>query len=404
MKTNTSTAGIPTQQHIKQMHLKEIFLLALRSGGISRAELRQALQLSFPSTSALVEELLARGVLVEDGTMIPTERGRPRSMLRVNAKAFSVPVAVMTPEGYRCTLFDCCGTVLQTVFLPYAAQLPAVQLDMEALGKPLQDWLGEVRQRHTVAPLILAISGNFNESGAISSSIIGFSTPAAFHRQLQQMLDLSVIIFNNADCYAYAEQYCQKLPEDFIAVTVSRGVGAGIIRHGAIFDGGFFRAGELGHISIDHSGEPCSCGGRGCLEKYINTRQITKEACQLLQLPEETAAFDDIAKIYREKRTALDGLISEKAGILALGISNMLTMQPVTHIVIGGEIVKLGDRFLAELRKYMKTVGLRKFMDRVTVSYTRNSKDPEAFGSFQNYLDHHLDICAAVGTNKELCD
>ena len=43
-------------------------------------------------------------------------------------------------------------------------------------------------------------------------------------------------------------------------------------------------------------------------------------------------------------------------------------------------------------------------MDRVTVSYTRNSKDPEAFGSFQNYLDHHLDICAAVGTNKELCD
>ncbi len=239
---------------------------------------------------------------------------------------------------------------------------------------------------------------------AACSSGVVFSTPAAFHRQLQQMLALSVVIFNNADCYAYAEQYCQKLPEDFIAVTVSRGVGAGIIRHGAIFDGGFFRAGEFGHISIDHRGEPCSCGGRGCLEKYINTRQITREACQLLQLPDEVTAFEDIAAIYREKRTALDGLISEKAEILALGISNMLTMQPVTHIVIGGEVIKLGERFLAELRKHMKAVGLRKFMDRVTVSFSRNDKDPEALGAFRNYLDHHLNICAVVGTNKESCD
>ena len=226
--------------------------------------------------------------------------------------------------------------------------------------------------------------------------MFGFSTPDAFLQQLQQRLQLPVTIFNNADCYAYAEQYCQKLPEDFIAVTVGRGVGAGIIRQGAVFDGGFFRAGEFGHISVDHRGEPCFCGSRGCLEKYINTRQITREACQLLQLPEEAAAFEEIAAIYREKRTALDGLISEKAGILALGISNMLTMQPVPHIVIGGEVIKLGDRFLAELRKHMKTVGLRKFMDRVTVSFSRNDKDPEALGAFWSYLDHYLDICAVV--------
>ena len=395
-KQTKRAVPIPTQQHIKQMHLKEIFLLTLHSGEISRAELRQALQLSFPSTSALVEELLAHGILVEDGTVVPIERGRPRSMLRVNAAAFCVPVAVMTPEGYRCTLFDCCGGIRQEMFLPYAAQLPAVQLDMEALGDPLQGWVQEVRTKCNIAVLILTISGNFNESGAVSSSVFGFSTPDAFLQQLQQRLQLPVTIFNNADCYAYAEQYCQKLPEDFIAVTVGRGVGAGIIRQGAVFDGGFFRAGEFGHISVDHRGEPCFCGSRGCLEKYINTRQITREACQLLQLPEAAAAFEEIAAIYREKRTALDGLISEKAEILALGISNMLTMQPVPHIVIGGEVIKLGDRFLAELRKHMKTVGLRKFMDRVTVSFSRNDKDPEALGAFWSYLDHYLDICAVV--------
>ena len=61
MKDTTIFAQVPTQQHIKSMHLKEIYLKTLRSEGISRAQLKREMQLSFPSISALVDELLNDG-------------------------------------------------------------------------------------------------------------------------------------------------------------------------------------------------------------------------------------------------------------------------------------------------------------------------------------------------------
>lgn len=383
--------SIPTQQNIKQMHLKQIFLKALRSGGISRAQLRQEMHLSFPSVSALVEELLERGILFEDGLVATAERGRPRSILRVNPHAFAVPVAVLTAEGYRCTAFDCCGNRLEERFLPLSAE--DGRPDIAALSSPLQTWLEELRKTCSPAELILTVPGNFRETGSLSATTLGFSTPENFICRLQQRLGLEVLAFNNADCCAYGEKYCQALPEDFIVITVNKGVGPGIIRHGAVFSGGILRGGEIGHISIDYNGEPCSCGSRGCLERYINTDQITREACRLLELPEEDTHFEDICKLYRQKDARLIGLISEKARLLALGISNMLTMQPVTHIVIGGDIVKLGEDFLTVLQGHIKTVGLRKYMDRVTtVCCTRSTENPEALGAFWNYLDHRMRV------------
>lgn len=392
MEHKSSSKHIPTQQNIKQMHLKEIFLKALRSGGISRAQLRQEMRLSFPAVSALVDELLEHGILFEDGTLELAQRGRPRSMLRVNPKAFAVPVATMTPEGYRCSVFDCCGNPLESDFLPYAAQLPVRAPDMQALSQPLQDWLAGFCGKYPLEELVLTISGNFDDAGAVSSSALGFSTPAAFIQQLQDRLKMPVVVFNNADCYAYGEKYCQKLPEDFIAITIGRGVGAGIIRHGEVFSGGFLRAGEIGHISIDYNGKPCVCGSRGCLERYINTDQITQEACRLLQLPESTTDFGAVCQLYRQEEPQTVQLISEKARLLALGISNMLAMQPVAHIVIGGGIEQLGEGFLEVLRKHMKTTGLRKFMDRATVSYSRNATGGEALGAFWNYIDHYMNV------------
>lgn len=391
MEGKSGIAHIPTQQNIKQMHLKEIFLLALRSGGISRAQLRQEMHLSFPSVSALVDELLKHGILFEDGTVELAQRGRPRSVLRVNPRAFIVPVAMMTPEGYRCAVFDCCANQLEATFLPYSNPP-----DMEALSGPLRCWLAQLRSQYPLTELVLTASGNFDDTGALSSSVLGFSTPASFVQKLKEQLGMPVIVFNNADCYAYGEKYCQNLPENFIAITVGKGVGAGIIRHGEVFSGGILRAGEIGHISIDYNGEPCFCGCRGCLEQYINTKQITREACRLLQLPEEDTHFEDICELYRQNEPRIVRLISEKARLLALGISNMLAMQPMPHIVIGGGIEQLGDGFLQALQQSIRTTGMRKYMDRVAVSYSRNTENAEALGALRNYLDHYMDVQAGM--------
>ena len=381
------TPAIPTQKNIKQMHLKEIFLQVLGSGGISRAQLRQSLGLSFPSVSALVDELLSQGILYEDGALAGSQRGRPRTQLRVEPRAFVVPVATLSAEGYRCVLFDCTGKPLSRAFLP----LDNPQ-GIEAFSAPLKKWLDDLAEYSRMKALVLTVPGNFHKNGSLSSPILGFATPENFVPLLRARLEMDVVVFNNGDSHAYGELHCQSLPRDFIEVTVGRGVGAGIIRHGKLFSDSTIRAGELGHISIDYRGRPCSCGNRGCLERYINTEVLTAEAEALLQHPAGSLTFEALCSLYRTGDPKVVSFIEEKAALLAVGISNMLAMQPVNHIVIGGKITRLGDAFLDALREAVQTTGLRKYMDRVTLSRSHNTTDPEAFGAFWNYLDHHMTL------------
>lgn len=385
-----STLGnIPTQQTIKSMHLKAIFLWALRSGGISRVQLTKELHLSFPSVSALVDELLEAGFLAEHGTVESSQRGRPRSLLRCVSSAFSVPVAFMTREGYHFSLFDCCGQLLETAFLPFT-QVPADSMqpwqpDEDIVCPVLEKHLSQLRNHHNMPNLILCVPGSLNAKGRLTSSALQMVAPTGFLPRLERILGAPVCMTNNSDADAYAEKFLQPLPEDFIFVHVGRGVGAGIIRKGKIFTSTQMRAGEIGHISIDYQGMRCSCGNYGCLERYINILQITREVADLLQ---KDITFDAVAQLYRQGDEQVQKIIHEKARLLAVGISNMLAMQPVMHIVLGGSIPLLGDGFLEAVREAIQLYGFRKYMNRITVTYSQNTTGSSALGAFWNYLDH----------------
>lgn len=387
--------SVPTQQQIKLLHQKEIFLKALQSGGISRAELREMLGISFPAVSVLVEELLKAGILFEDGTQAPGQRGRPRSLLQVRGEALAIPAAALTAEGYRCSLFDCRGQLLETDFLPLSGD----REDMEVLSRPLEDWLRKLKASFAVGALLLTAPGNFDTEGALSSTVLGFATPVKFLSRLRETLALPVFFYNNADCFAYGEQYAQTLPEDYIVISIARGVGSGIIRHGKVFGSGNLRAGEIGHISIDHRGPLCPCGSRGCLERYVRISQLCREAGELLGLP-EVPDFRRVCDLARREDPRILGLIREKAELLALGISNMLAMQPVSHVVIGGGIEELGQPFLEALRQSIRTTGLRKYMDRVTVIYAAGTPGSEAQGAMRIFLDHDLQMDMFPHTNS----
>ena len=245
--------------------------------------------------------------------------------------------------------------------------------------------------RDQVLAQSLLLAGELTQQQTDMLGVLCGATTASLQSRLREGLNMPVFAYNNADCFAYGEQYVQNLPENYIVITVSRGVGSGIIRHGKVFGDGPLRAGEIGHISIDRRGPLCACGSRGCLEGYIRLRQITAEAKSLLGLA-EAPGFDRVCQLVRQRDPRLMGLIREKAELLALGISNMLAMQPVEHVVIGGGIEALGEPFLEALEQSIQTIGLRKYMDRVTVRYAAGRPGDEAQGAVRIFLDHDLQM------------
>lgn len=387
MNATHLTANIPTQQHIKSMHLKQIYLSALRNAGVSRAHLKQELHLSFPSVSALVDELLTHKILLESDVRESPERGRPRTLLRVNPKALVVPVLVLTREGYRYAVYDCAVNCLEDGFLPFAPDLipPPIQRwhpSIEALCQPVTEWSQRIARMYHTADLLLVVPGTANRTEGLSSSALQMSAPGDFLPHLQELTGWNIIVQNNSDCVAYAEKTVRSLADDFIYIYVGKGVGAGIIRSGKVFRNEGPRAGEIGHISVHYDGRTCSCGRKGCLEGYVSTVAIAQDA----DLP----SFDAVCKAYAAGSENIADLLREKALLLAVGIHNMLAMQPVPHVILGGKAPMLGPDFLSAVQDCLERQ-CRSY--RTSISYAQTTSDSEPLGAVWNYLDHlmHMD-------------
>ncbi len=379
-----------TQRRIKELHLKQIYLLSLRNNGISRAQLKREMQLSFPSVSALVDELIEGHILEETGITSGSTRGRPGTLLRVCRNRFAVPVVTMQYDAFMCRLFDSAAELIESRKLPYEfAELKANESDgrrhpnMESLCESLVAWINGVKESYYVPAFLLTTPGTVNEEGVLSSSSLRFVSPPGFIAYLEEKTGLCVIQGNSSDHYAYGEYHKSGNAEDFALILISQGVGAAVLRDGKIFGGKSFRAGEFGHISIDYRGKPCVCGGRGCLERYISIDAMSEES---------GLNFDSLCDLYAAGDPKIESFVNDKAQLLALGISNMLTMQPLEYVVLGGEIRKLGEKFLDAVKQCAGTIGFRWLMRKVDIRYSSIEEGAEAEGALWNYLDNQINI------------
>ena len=97
---------------------------------------------------------------------------------------------------------------------------------------------------------------------------------------LQDRLGIPVFLENDANLAALGECLygAGQGNDDMVFITVSTGIGGGLILRGEIYDGAFGGAGEIGHLSVVPDGPLCSCGGQGCLEALASGWAIRRQA------------------------------------------------------------------------------------------------------------------------------
>lgn len=104
-------------------------------------------------------------------------------------------------------------------------------------------------------------------------------------KKMNEHFSVPVVIANDASVAALAEvKY--GVAKDFsncVMFTLGTGVGGGVIIDKKIYDGGFGRGGELGHITLDINGEPCTCGRRGCVETFVSATALIKQTKKAME-------------------------------------------------------------------------------------------------------------------------
>lgn len=143
--------------------------------------------------------------------------------------------------------------------------------------------------------------------------------------------------------------------KNFIYITISTGIGGGIVINGKLYTGASGMAGEVGHIVVESDGLPCNCGGAGCWELYASGSAIARRAQEKIKQGKKTKLMalsgGDIDRIDAPliEKAARQGdhlakkLVAETAKYLGIGLGSLINIFNPELIVLGGGLVKIGD-------------------------------------------------------------
>src|SRR4030095_6367048 len=175
-----------------------------------------------------------------------------------------------------------------------------------------------------------------------------------FKNHLERATGLTVEVENAANSCALYELWCGTHSEglhDLIALTVSEGVGTGIVANGQIVSGVDGMAGEFGHVSINENGPLCRCGDTGCWEAYASnvatvnhyTREIGKTNGKT-SAKGSSPSFEDIMRLSEQGDQRAVESIERMAHYLGIGTAMLITSFAPRLIICVGEVTRVWNR------------------------------------------------------------
>lgn len=175
-----------------------------------------------------------------------------------------------------------------------------------------------------------------------------------------------VFVLNDANAAAYGEAKfgAGKGYRDSVLITLGTGVGGGIILDGKLFEGYRSAGAEIGHVVIRQNGELCTCGRRGCFERYASARALIARTREEMSTHSDSAMWkfartlDDVDGrtvflALKEGDASAEKVLSEYVAALGEGIANIVNMLRPEAIILGGGISAEGETLLAPLRNYV---------------------------------------------------
>ena len=188
-------------------------------------------------------------------------------------------------------------------------------------------------------------------------------------------LGVKTFITNDANAAALGEFYfgAGRGAHNFIYITISTGIGGGIIIDDRLYTGATGTAGEVGHMTIAADGPPCRCGNKGCWEALASGSALSREARRKIKEGAQTSilsyADGDIDRVTAEtvQQAAEQGdalaeeLIARTGYYFGIGLANLINIFNPELIIIGGGLSNMGDRLLkpafrvAEERSFRQT-------------------------------------------------
>lgn len=388
------------QIDIRERNLKNVYEYVLHNTNSSRAKIAKALELSRPSSSSLVDELIAIGALFEDGkTAEKRGVGRTPTLLRTDFQRYFC-IALFWKEKRILASVVRMGQdqkaemrILESQAFPIRSKSNYGLESLKIISILKEKY---IKNYHYLGSSVVLPGIVDPVRKSILSHPLGISFDLGKHiiSEVLKSQEDSIGFFNDNAILGYAAMQRLDLQDkNFLYINLSTGIGAAYFMKGKIFGDAGGKLTQFGHIIVNPEGNLCSCGSRGCLEaeigetairKIIKSFPISKEKPPLLagELLQSILDKEEINRPFY--RCIKEKFIHD----LSLAISNVSTMVFPDLILLGGQFPLWGEEFLEELMGAINKIGFSYIMQDLNLLYSQETEE-EIQVTATDYLFSH---------------
>jgi N-acetylglucosamine repressor len=349
-----SVQGKVDSRAMREINRSIVLDIIRRAGRVSRSDLAKRSALTKPTVSAIVEDLLSRGIVHQVGYGKAVVRGGRRARLL----EFNDDCAAYL--GFRFGV--------RTTAVGIADARGGLRAVREIASAPNEPERGISEALALVEPLLLEAGIPRERLQSVGVAIPGLvSQPTGFaelapnlgwkqvpiRKALEDALGRPVALVSDTHAAALAEARlgAARGMRSFVWLYVGSGVGAGIVIDGQLFHGHGGWSGEIGHCPVLADGPECSCGLRGCLESVASGWAIARAAAQAVEAPAPTLLRTQNGPLDAEAVTlaarAGDAvaarILSDAGDYIGVGISTLINVLDPEVVVLGGGVMNAAD-------------------------------------------------------------
>ena len=350
-KIDLTNFQVATSETARQINRRIALSIIRRYQPLSRAELARRSGLQRSTVSAIVAQLIAEGWVTEGASPVSGRGRRPR-FLHLNVERAGIVAVDLRPGTTRVALAGLDARFLMETEWP----TPATPAEF---AEELARTVAAFRSSHpeiVYEGIGVSLPGRVDDSGRLVFAPNLHWEGMELRQPIERAVGLPVVLENAASACALAELWFGRQADTvkhLVAVTVSEGIGVGLLINGQVVHGRDAMAGEFGHVTLNEDGPPCACGKRGCWEQYASNSAAVRHYQELVRgatggrragAKDATLKFSDLLRLADEGDAHAAAALDRMAHYLGVGVASLVVGLAPQVVVIAGEVTAAWDR------------------------------------------------------------
>lgn len=370
-------------ENARTENIKKVISTLIAGETLSRADIAKKFSLNKATISDIIDKLIKDNLIKEVGLGYskPTG-GRKPILLQINKQA-----GIIFSFEFQYNKYRFMATYLDGELITKTTTNTEVNKNnvIKIVQNTVQDFLTNPKYNgYKVFGIGIAVHGIVESNKVVFAPYYDiYETDIA--DEVEKLLEIPVIIENEANLCAIFESTVNSLYRNLIAINISSGIGSGIVLDYHLYKGILGDAGEAGHTTLYPNGKKCRCGKSGCFEQYCSKQALLKEYSSLKGM--SSPSLQALKQDYIDKDAEVLALIEAYKNNLIVGLGNIVTLFSPEILILKSDIfIEFPDIF-ADVKN-----SLTQYNKNVQVSLTNWKEYSTLFGAIILVLQNYFDI------------